>query len=147
MQLTGMLYGAELLRHVGFPTSDVLGPEATEDEIQALIDKCGSVFVKPVFKGGVGKKGKAGLIGRANDLREALAEKQRLYFAEHRHGNVTAKAQGVTFEGAVPAEFEVYFSISDSTVFRAPAITLTHMGGVAIEELDKKYVAHIPFDP
>ena len=80
MQLTGMLYGAELLRHVGFPTSDVLGPEATEDEIQALIDKCGSVFVKPVFKGGVGKKGKAGLIGRANDLREALAEKQRLYF-------------------------------------------------------------------
>ena len=147
MPLTGMLYSAELLRHVGFPTSEVLGPDATEDEIQALIDKCGSVFVKPVFKGGVGKKGKAGLIGRANDLREALAEKQRLYFAEHRHGNVTAKAQGVTFEGAVPAEFEVYFSISDSTVFRAPTITLTHMGGVAIEELDKKYVAHIPFDP
>jgi succinyl-CoA synthetase beta subunit len=62
-------------------------------------------------------------------------------------GNVTAKAQGVTFEGAVPAEFEVYFSIADSTVFRAPTITLTHMGGVAIEELDKKHVAHIPFDP
>src|SRR5665648_529101 len=142
-----MLYGAGLLKHVGFPTSDVLGPEATEQEIQALIDRCGSVFVKPVFKGGVGKKGKAGLIGRAHSLKEALAEKQRLYFVEHHHGNVTTKAHGVTFEGAVPAEFEVYFSISDSTVFRAPTITLTHMGGVAIEELDKKYVAHIPFDP
>ena len=76
----------------------------------------------------MGKKGKAGLIGRARDLKEALAEKQRLYFVEHRHGNVTAKAQGVTFEGAAPAEFEVYFSVSDSTVFRAPTITLTHMG-------------------
>lgn len=147
MQLTGMLYGADLLKHVGFPTSDVLGPEATEEEIQALIDRCGSVFVKPVFKGGVGKKGKAGLIGRAGDLREALTQKQRLYFVEHRVGNALAKSAGVTFEGAVPAEFEVYFSISDSTVFRAPTITLTHMGGVAIEELDKKYVAHIPFDP
>jgi succinyl-CoA synthetase beta subunit len=146
VQLTGMLHGAELLRHVGFPTSDVLGSEATEEQIQALIDRCGSVFVKPVFKGGVGKKGKSGLIGRARDLREALAEKQRLYFVEHRHGNVSTRAHGVTFEGAVPAEFEVYFSITDSTVFRAPAITLTHMGGVDIEELDKKHVAHIPFE-
>jgi len=51
VQLTGMLYGADLLKHVGFPTSEVLGPEATEQEIQALIDRCGSVFVKPVFKG------------------------------------------------------------------------------------------------
>jgi hypothetical protein len=49
VQLTGMLYGADLLKHVGFPTSDVLGPEATEEEIQALIERCGSVFVKPVF--------------------------------------------------------------------------------------------------
>lgn len=146
MQLTGMLHGERLLRLVGFPTSEVLGPEATEAEIQSLIDRCGSVFVKPVFKGGVGKKGKSGLIGEAGDLRGALAERQRLYFAEHRHGNVSVKAQGVTFEGAVPADFEVYFSISDSTVFRAPTITLSHMGGVAIEELDKRYVAHIPFE-
>ena len=45
-----------------------------------------------------------------------------------------SKAQGVTFEGAVPAE-HVYFALSDSTRFRAPAITLTHKGGIAIEEL------------
>jgi succinyl-CoA synthetase beta subunit len=104
------------------------------------------VFVKPVFKGGVGKKGKSGLIGRATDLQTALQEKERLYFVEHKVGAVLAKAQGVTFEGAVPAEHEVYFAISDSTRFRAPTITLTHMGGVAIEELDKKQVAEIPFE-
>ena len=115
MQITGMLYGAKLLQFVGFPTAEVLGPAATDDEIKALIGKCGSVFVKPMFKGGVGKKGKAGLLGRASDLRSALQEKERLYFAEHRVGDVTAKANGVTFEGAVPAEHEVYFSISDST--------------------------------
>ena len=146
MQVTGMLQGARLLRHVEFPTSEVLGPEASEAEIQALIDRCGSVFVKPLFKGGVGKKGKSGLIGRASDLRTALKEKERLYFVEHRHGNAVAKANGVTFEGAVPAEHEVYFSITDSTEFRAPTMTLTHAGGVAIEEIDKRLIAHKPFE-
>lgn len=146
MQITGMLHGSKLLEHVDFPTAEVLGPEASESEIQDLIDRCGSVFVKPIFKGGVGKKGKSGLIGRASDLKTALAEKERLYFVEHRHGNAYAKAQGVTFEGAVPAKHEVYFAITDSTVFRAPTMTLTHMGGVAIEELDKQHVASIPFE-
>jgi succinyl-CoA synthetase beta subunit len=46
----------------------------------------------------------------------------------------------------VPAEHEVYFAVSDSTRYRAPTITLTHKGGVAIEELEKKYVAEVPFE-
>jgi succinyl-CoA synthetase beta subunit len=146
MQLTGMLHGSKLLRFVDFPCAEVLGPEASEDEIGKLIEKAGSVFVKPIFKGGVGKKGKSGLIGRAKDLKTALAEKERLYFVEHRVGNVVSKAQGVTFEGAVPAEHEVYFALSDSTRFRAPTITLTHKGGVAIEELDRQFVAEVPFE-
>ena len=115
----------------------MLGPDASEEEIKALIERHGSVFVKPVFKGGVGKKGKAGLLGRAKDLKTALKEKERLYFVEHRVGNNRRKANGVTFEGAVPAEHEVYFSITDSTHFRAPTMTLTHHGGMDIEELDK----------
>jgi succinyl-CoA synthetase beta subunit len=147
MQVTGMLYGSKLLQFVGFPTSEVLGPSASEEEIKALIDRHGMVFIKPVFKGGVGKKGKAGLVGRAKDLKAALKEKERLYFVEHSHGNQVAKANGVTFEGAVPAEHEVYFAITDSTHFRAPTMTLTHHGGVDIEELDKKLVANVPFDP
>lgn len=147
MQITGMLYGSRLLQFADFPTAEVLGPDASEEEIRALIERHGSVFVKPLFKGGVGKKGKAGLIGRAKDLKTALAEKERLYFVEHRHGNQVAKANGVTFEGAVAAEHEVYFSITDATEFRAPTMTLTHMGGVDIEELDKSQVARIPFDP
>jgi succinyl-CoA synthetase beta subunit len=146
MQITGMLTGAKLLDHVGFPTTEVLGPDATEDEIQNLIDRHKLVFVKPVFRGGVGKKGKAGLIGRASDLKAALAEKERLYFAEHRHGNATAKANGVTFEAGVPAEHEVYFSITDDSRFRAPTMTLTHRGGVDIEELERHEIASVPFD-
>ena len=146
MQITGMLHGAPLLQHVGFPTSEVLGPGAMEDEIQDLIRRHGLIFIKPVFKGGVGKKGKSGLIGQARDLRTALAEKERLYFAEHRHGNIVAKANGVTFESGVPAEHEIYFSITDSTPFRAPTMTLTHCGGVDIEELDKSEIANVPFD-
>jgi len=57
MQVAGMLHGAKLLAFVDFPTSEVLGPDASEEQIKALIDRHGSVFVKPLFKGGVGKKG------------------------------------------------------------------------------------------
>jgi succinyl-CoA synthetase beta subunit len=147
MQVTGMLHGAKMLQFVDFPTTEVLGPSASEEEIRALIDTHGLVFIKPVFKGGVGKKGKAGLIGKATDLKTALKEKERLYFVEHRVGNTVAKANGVTFEAGVPAEHEVYFSITDSTHFRAPTMTLTHHGGMDIEELEKNQVAQIPFDP
>ena len=64
-----------------------MGPDATEGEIQALIDRHKVIFIKPLFRGGVGKKGNAGLIGKAADLKTALEQKERLYFVEHRHGN------------------------------------------------------------
>ena len=147
MQITGMLYGTKLLQLTGFPTPEVLGPDASEEEVKALIERHGEVFIKPVFKGGVGKKGKAGLIGRARDLKTALMEKERLYFVEHRHGHQHAKANGVTFEAAVAAEHEVYFSLTDSTQYRAPTMTLTHHGGMDIEELDKSQIVSVPFNP
>jgi succinyl-CoA synthetase beta subunit len=147
MNITGMLHGARLLQLVGFPTAEVLGPDANDDQIQALIDRHKQVFIKPVFRGGVGKKGKAGLLGRVSDLKSALKEKERLYFAEHQHGNQFAKANGVTFEGGVPSEHEIYFSLTDSTEFRAPTMTLTHHGGMDIEELDSTQVARVPFSP
>lgn len=37
MQVTGMLHGAALLRHVGFPAPEILGPDASEAAIQSLI--------------------------------------------------------------------------------------------------------------
>lgn len=147
MQLTGLLWGAKLLRRVDFPAAEVLGPEASVDEIKDLIKRKGQIFIKPIFKGGVGKKGKSGLIGRASDIAKALEEKERLYFAKHTHGNTVSKADGVTFEGGVPAEHEVYFSISDSTEYRAPVMTITHHGGVDIEELPKDKIRVVPFDP
>ena len=147
MNVSGMLHGAGLLKLVDFPASEVLGPEASEHDIHNLIEKCGSVFVKPIFRGGIGKKGKSGLIGRATDLKSALAEKERLYFAEYKVGNVVYKSRGVTFEGAVPAKHEIYFSITDSTRYRAPVMTLTHHGGMDIEELDKTQIIEVPFDP
>jgi len=146
MQLTGLQWGQKLLKRVEFPVAEVLGPEASVDEIKDLIKKCGMVFVKPIFKGGVGKKGKAGLIGKAKDIATALKEKERLYFVEHTFGNTSVKADGVTFEGGVPAEHEVYFSIADSTLYRAPIMTITHHGGMDIEDLPKDKIREVPFD-
>jgi len=146
MKITGLLHGAPLLKHVDFPVTEVLGPGATVDDVKALIDRRRQIFIKPLFKGCVGKRGKLGLIGKATDLKTALKEKERLYFVEYRHGNVVAKSNGVTFEGGVLAKHEIYFSISDSTTYRAPTMTLTHMGGVEIEDLDRKHIAEVPFD-
>lgn len=60
MQITGMLHGSRLLQFVGFPSSEVLGPGASEEEIKSLIDRHGQIFIKPVFKGG-GQEGQSGL--------------------------------------------------------------------------------------
>lgn len=54
MQLTGMLYDGRLLNRVGFPTPEILGPDASEDDIQALINRHGLIFIKPLFRRGVG---------------------------------------------------------------------------------------------
>ncbi|MBF0627858.1 MAG: carboxylate--amine ligase [Magnetococcales bacterium] len=147
MQITGMKWGAKLLKYVDFPCAEVLGPESTPEQIQALIDKWGGCLIKPIFKGGIGKKGKAGLVGKATDVRTALKEKERLYFAEHTHGNQTSKSEGVTFEGFVKAEHEIYVSITDNTLYRAPTLTITHHGGMDIEELPPSKIAVVPFDP
>src|ERR1700742_4687168 len=111
MQLTGMYHGSRLLKLVGFPASEILGPGASEAEIRDLLSRHGEIFIKPIFKGGVGKKGKSGLLGRAKDVKMALREKERLYFVTHSVGNASYKSNGVTFEGAVPAQHEVYFSL------------------------------------
>ena len=147
MQITGMLWGRKLLDLVEYPHSEVRGPELSVDEIKDMIKRHGEIFIKPVFKGGVGKKGKSGLIGRAKNITDALKEKERLYFAEHHHNNAVAKSDGITYEAAVPADYEVYFSIADNTNYRAPTMTLTHHGGVDIEELPPEKIAVVPFDP
>lgn len=147
MQITGMMWGAKLLKIVDFPTAEVLGPQATDEEIRGLLKRWDRILIKPIFKGGVGKKGKAGLIGQAKDVATALAERERLYFVRHQHGNTSAKSEGVTFEGAVPAKHEVYVSITDNTRFRAPTLTLTYHGGMDIEELPANLIASVPFDP
>jgi len=92
-------------------------------------------------------EGKSGLIGRAKDIETALKEKERLYFVSHTVGNSTFKADGVTFEGAVPAKHEIYFAITESTVYRTTVMTITHHGGVEIEELPKSKIQVVPFDP
>ena len=135
MEVTGMLYGTKLLEFAGYPTAEVLGPDASEEDIKALIEKPRVGVSKTRLQRRVGKKGKASLIDRASDLKTALKEKERLYFVEHRVGNTVAKANGVTLEGAVPAEHEVCFPIADSTRFRAPTMTLTHEGAMPVRGL------------
>jgi succinyl-CoA synthetase beta subunit len=146
MQVTGMLYGSKLSALPAFPFRKCsVRRERGGDQGADRSPRLG--VHQAAVQGRRRQEGQGGLLGRASDLKTALKEKERLYFVEHRHGNQLAKANGVTFEGAVPAEHEVYFSLTDSTQFRAPTMTLTHHGGMDIEEVEKSQVAQVPFDP
>ena len=133
MQLSGLRFGSRLLSLVDFPFAETIGGDATNEELKAVLDRHGRAVVKPVFHGGVGKKGKAGLVRVVDNLHDALAAKKELYFATHRHGARTVTANGVSFEAFVPSEVEVYFSIDASTATRSPVFTISPRGGVDVE--------------
>jgi succinyl-CoA synthetase beta subunit len=146
VQLSGLRFGSRLLSLVDFPFAESLGGDATNEELKAFIDRHGKAVVKPVFHGGVGKKGKAGLVRVVDNLHDALAAKKELYFATHRHGSRTVTANGVSFEAFVPSEVEVYFSIDASTATRSPVFTISPRGGVDIESGVQKQTVEIdPF--
>lgn len=148
MQLSGLRYGSQLLDLVEFPYAEVVTGGANKEEIQQMLDKYGKLVVKPFFYGGVGKKGKAGLVQIVDNLHDAIEAKKDLYFAKHKHGTTVTQANGVTMEAFIEAELEVYFSITASTHHRKPIFTITPHGGVDIESLpaDKKKIVEIdPF--
>ena len=147
MQLSGLRFGSRLLSLVDFPFADSLGANATDEEIQGFLDRHGKAVVKPVFYGGVGRKGKAGLVRVVDNLRDALAAKKELYFATHRHGSRTVTANGVAFEAFIPSEMEVYFSIDASTASRAPVFTISPRGGVDIEGVTPEQKQTVEIDP
>lgn len=148
MQMTGLRYGHRLMDLVEFPVAKSLGGSATPDELQHMLNKYGKIVVKPFFYGGIGKKGKAGLIRIVDNLADAMQAKQDLYFATHQWGSKTVRANGVMFDEFVKSDIEVYFSITTSTLHRKPIFTITPHGGVDVEDLppDKKHVEWIdPF--
>ncbi|MHB1397915.1 MAG: ATP citrate lyase citrate-binding domain-containing protein [Trichloromonadaceae bacterium] len=148
MQITGMKYGHQLLRLVDFPVAETLPASASLDEVSGLIQRHGGkCVVKPVFLGGIGKKGKAGLVRIVNNPYEAMVAKRDLYFAVHEQGSRSVQANGVTFEGFIPSEVEIYFNISASTLYRAPVMTLTTEGGVEVEEIPPERKRVISFNP
>ena len=149
MQLTGMRWGRRLLDIVDFPAARVLHEEASNEEISELINRSPAkkCVVKPVFLGGVGKKGKAGLVRICDSVYEAQQAKHDLFFAKHVAGNHEVQANGVTFEEFIPSDAEIYVNISVSTIYRGPVMLLTHKGGVEVEDLPEDEKKTIVFNP
>ena len=146
MQLSGLLHGSKLLRFVNFAVPEVLGPDASEAEIKALLDRHRMVFIKPIFKGAVGKKGKAGLVGKAKDSRPPWPS------GSASTSPSTATATSPRSRRVSPSRRRcrrIMRSTSRSAIstrYRAPTITITHHGGVDIEELGKDQIAEVPFE-
>jgi succinyl-CoA synthetase beta subunit len=146
MQITGMKYGTPILKLSGFPVPKVLDADATLEEVDELIKKRGKCVVKPVFYGGVGKKGKAGLVRIVTTAAEAMSAKHDLFFAEHIFHNKRIRANGVTFEEFIPSSYEIYFNLNVCTSSRRASFTLTHHGGVDIEELPPEMIVNKSFN-
>jgi succinyl-CoA synthetase beta subunit len=147
MQIAGLRYGAQLLNLVEFPVAQCLDGGATRDEVQHMLDQCGKIVVKPVFYGGVGKKGKAGLVRIVDNLTDAMRAKEELYFAKHQYGSKTVRANGVTFEEFIPSEIEAYFSIDASTVERKSVFTISPFGGMDVESIAPEKKRTVWIDP
>ncbi len=146
MQVTGMKYGMPILKITEFPVPEVLDSNATLEQVESLIKKRGKCVVKPVFYGGVGKKGKAGLVRIVDSAADAMQAKHDLYFAEHVFNNEKIRANGVTFEEFIPSDYEIYFNLNTSTQSRRASFTLTHHGGVDIEELPPYMIVNRSFN-
>jgi len=147
MQIAGLKYGTRLLEMVEFPVVRSLDGDATLEALQLMLDEFKKLVVKPVFFGGVGKKGKAGLIRFVNSLTGAMKAKEELYFATHQWGTKTVRSNGVIFEEFVPSDTEVYFSISTSTRKRKPIFTISPYGGVDVESLSAEEKRIVWIDP
>ncbi|MDZ7314700.1 MAG: carboxylate--amine ligase [candidate division KSB1 bacterium] len=147
MQLTGLKYGSQLLNLVEFPVAKTLTDAATRDEIQQMLDQYGKIVVKPVFYGGIGKKGKAGLVRIVDNLLDAMEAKRELYFARHTVDGKTYVANGVTFEEYIESDMELYFGISVSTWERKPVFTISTQGGVDVESVPPEKKKVIWIDP
>jgi succinyl-CoA synthetase beta subunit len=148
MQITGLKYGRRILEMVEFPVAPTLTEEASMEEVSKLISKHGGrCVVKPFFMGGIGKKGKAGLVRIVKSIHEAMDAKRDLYFAKHTVANHTVQANGVTFEGFIESDAEIYVSISASTEHRAPVMTLIIEGGVDVEDVPADRKKIIAFNP
>ncbi len=147
MQLSGLKYGAQLLRLVDFPVPAFATGGASSGDLQRMLDKYGKLVIKPVFHEAVGKKGKAGLVRIVDNLHDALQAKRDFFFATHTYGNRVVRANGVTFEEFVESDIEVYFSITESTRNRKPIFTISPHGGVDIESLPDEKRKTICIDP
>ena len=95
--------------------------------------------MKVIIVGGV-----AGGASCAARLRR-LDEKAEIVMVE-RGPYVSYANCGLPYHIGGVIEKESSLLVADATTFRAPTMTLTHKGGVDIEELNKSEIANVPFD-
>ena len=146
MQITGMLYGSKLLEFVDFPSAEVLGPDASEEAIKAMIERHGSVFVKTGLQGRRRQEGQGRPVWPGEGPQGARWPRRN---ASTLPSTATATSLPrptgeLRRRGAGRARDLLLASVS--TEFRAPTLTITHRGGMDIEEVDEKHIARVPFD-
>ena len=122
------------------PVPEHLSEPVTESQLKAQLGKWGAGIVKPDVL--AGKRGKAGLVRKVENLRDALRA-LRDVAAEEIHGRHPRSAYVVQF---VPADYEIFTAINYSTHTLSPAFTVSLRGGMEVEAIAEADKVTVPLN-
>ena len=130
----------DLARRFKIPVPEFVAEPVKQSELQAKLVKWKAGIVKPdVLMGG---RGKAGVLCRVTDTREAMRALKRAAATEV--GGQAPRTAYIVQE--VPADFELFTAITYSSRKLVPAFTVSTAGGVDVEAADGKKTITIDID-
>jgi len=130
----------DLARRFKIPVPEFLAEPLKQSELQAKLAKWKAGIVKPdILMGG---RGKAGVLCRVTDTREAIRALKRAVATEV--GGQSPRTAYIVQE--VPADFELFTAITYNSHTLGPAFTVSTAGGVDVESAAEGKTVTIDID-
>jgi succinyl-CoA synthetase beta subunit len=140
-QATELFFLQTLAPQFGIPVPEFLPAEARDAEIREAITRwSGRALVKPDVL--AGRRGKAGAIREVTQYATAVRQIKHVQSQEV-SGHLPRTAYLVQY---VPAELEIYTSLTYDSRCLGPALTISTAGGVDVEQADASRKAFVPVD-
>ncbi len=122
------------------PVPEFLSEPVTESKLKEKLGQWGAGIVKPDVL--AGKRGKAGLVRKVENLRDVLRTLRDIA-AEEFQGQ---HPRGTYVVQSVPADLEIFTAISYSSHTLSPAFTVSLRGGMEIEAIAEQDKVTVPLN-
>jgi succinyl-CoA synthetase beta subunit len=133
-----LVFLEQLASRYKIPVPEHLAEPVTPSKLKDALGKWGAGIVKPDVL--AGKRGKAGLVRRVESFRDALRDLRRVAAGEINGQN----PRGAYIVQAVPADMEIFTSISYSSHTLSPVFTVSLRGGMDVEAIADKDKVTLP---